>query len=71
MANHMAEVAKMLGVELGEEFIVHTQDDRYMEVMIDKDDIHVLNEPDYWEGFSVKICLHNLLNGQYSIKRKP
>ena len=68
--NYMSEVAKMLGVELGEEFYIKEQPD--MKCTLYNDGLYVYPVAD-------KICslpscaqtLHSLLTGQISIKRKP
>lgn len=64
MANHMAEVAKMLGIELGEPFMVGDYKYHFTEKGLCYNDV-----PD-----SEKSCvwvLYYLLNGTYTIKRKP
>lgn len=74
MANHMAEVAKMLGVELGEEFEIEfpapstistTAVFKENEFRIVKTDAYIMTP--YW-NYSV---LHSLLVGILTIKRKP
>lgn len=71
MANYMEDVARILGVKLGEEFIVHTQDNKCIDVMITEDDMRVLSGPDFWRAHNQSVCLRNLLNGKFSITRKP
>lgn len=64
MANHMAEVAKMLGVELGEEFEIGPYNAKYV----------LSDDGVYSVGGSKSVCtiaLNNLLNGEWIIKRKP
>ena len=72
--NHMAEIAKMLGVELGEEFEIEFPDPSTMsttavfnenEFRIVKTDAYIVTP--YWK-YSV---LHSLLVGSLTIKRKP
>ena len=72
--NHMAEVAKMLGVELGEEFEIEfpapstistTAVFKENEFRIVKTDAYIMTP--YW-NYSV---LHSLLVGNLIIKRKP
>lgn len=60
MANHMAEVAKMLGVELGEEFECN---DGYQYVFTDNRLMSVTSD--------VSEMLINLLTGSLIIKHKP
>lgn len=70
MANHMAEVAKMLGVELGEEFEVS----RYPSVdcTIKEGGLYIRGK-DTQNDFSTygDVILINLLRGELTIKRKP
>lgn len=65
--NHMDEVAKMLGVELGEEFQISGQskDDRYF---IDNDGLNLRygGQDCYAQGL-----LGELLNGKKEIVRRP
>lgn len=74
MANYMAEVAKMLGVELGEEFEIEfpapstvsmTAVFKENEFRIVKTDAYIMTP--YW-NYSV---LHSLLVGSLIIKHKP
>lgn len=70
MANHMAEVAKMLGVELGEEFAV--LEDSSKEFRITANGIEVYDVGLWWAGLeNASFVLEKLLSGFYSIKRKP
>lgn len=68
--NHMAEVAKMLGVELGEEFEVS----RYPSVdcTIKEGGLYIRGK-DTQNDFSTygDVILINLLRGELTIKRKP
>ena len=67
MANHMAEVAKMLGVELGEEF----ECSNGYKYILKEDGII---EPKYKDSFSTNTfspALVALLNGEMVIKHKP
>ena len=70
MANHMAEVAKMLGVELGEEFEVSVYSSR--KCKITESGISVYDDDIWKSGMpSASFILENLLAGRYTIKRKP
>lgn len=71
MANHMKEVTKILGVELGKRFIVNVQDNKYLDAMINEDGMCVLNGPEVWKKHNATVCLHKLLKGELSIKRTP
>ena len=63
MANYMAEVAKMLGVELGERFnITNCRGDYYFT------DSDFKRDGDELAFYST---LYSILNGTYTIKRKP
>ena len=70
MANYMSEVAKMLGVELGEEFYIKEMQD--IKCVMYKDGLHTLPLHDCIctlpHGSST---LTNLLAGNVSIKRIP
>ena len=63
MANYMAEVAKMLGVELGEKFYVGPYNLTY--VLLD-DGVHNVSS-----GLLCPDSLTDLLSGKWIIKRKP
>ena len=68
MANHMAEVAKMFGVELGERFKLVDADFQYaFDYYLSEDGIKIDKEG--------TVCnqdlLKDLICGEYSIKRKP
>lgn len=67
MANHMAEVAKMLGVELGEEFECSN---RYKYVLRE-DGIIESKYRDRLSADTFSPTLVALLNGELTIKRKP
>lgn len=63
MINHMPEVAKMLGVEIGEEFYIGPYNATY-----------VIREDGLYSTSSEALCsdiLIKLLNGIWAIKRKP
>lgn len=63
MANYMAEVAKMLGVNICEEFEIKGYSSKYMFIndgMIDAE-----------SGFACDATLWKLLIGEVTIKRKP
>ena len=67
--NCMAAVAKLLGVELGEEFIIENKD-RKETVVLAADGFHVIQpnnvlSPDHGKLFS------KVLQGLYEIKQKP
>ena len=69
MANHMAEVAKMLVVELGEEFgIDYAADVTTLSAKITDTGFHIINSnsPEFSGLF-----LNLLLSGQLEIKRSP
>lgn len=71
MANHMAEVAKMLGVELGEEFEVQITDLECLTAMINEQDVYVPKCEGYYLEYNKSIILRNLIRGKYTIKLKP
>lgn len=64
--NHMAEVAKMLGVELGEEFIVDKGSNHLEECRIAKTGLHDVRT-------SGRCCemLTEILTGEYEIIKLP
>jgi hypothetical protein len=73
MANYMAEVAKLLGVEIGEEFelVFPPPSTCHATVMLTTDGVRVINT-DVYDVFNFKIyLLEHLLKGSYTIKRKP
>ena len=63
MANYMAEVAKLLGVELGECFEVYKCDGVYF---LENSGLYEIPS-----GFTAENVLIKLLSGEYHIKRKP
>lgn len=67
--NCMAAVAKMLGVELGEEFIIQNQD-RKETVVIALDGLHVI-QPNNVLGPDHSKLLSKVLQGLYEVKKKP
>ena len=69
MANHMSEVAKMLGVELGEEFMCSNG---YEYILKDNGIIEsrYSNDARFCESI-FSATLNDLLNGKLTIKRKP
>ena len=69
MANLMAEVAKMLGVELGEEFIIENAD-RKETVVLAMDGFHVI-QPNNVVGPDHGKLLSKVLQGLYEIKKIP
>lgn len=71
MANHMAEVAKILGVELGEEFEVQTTDLGCLTATINEQDIYVPKCEGYYPEYNKSIILRNLIRGKYTIESKP
>lgn len=67
--NYMAAVAKMLGMELGEEFIIENQD-RKETVVISLDGFHVI-QPNNVLGPDHGKLLSKVLQGLYEVKKKP
>ena len=68
MANHMEEVAKMLGVELGERFKLVDADFQYaFDYYLSEDGIKIDKEGTVCK----QDLLKDLICGEYSIKRKP
>ena len=67
--NLMPEVAKMLGVELGEEFIIANAD-RKETVVIAMDGFHVIQPNDILGPDHGKL-LSKVLQGLYEVKKKP
>ena len=65
----MAAVAKMLGVELGEEFIIQNAD-RKETVVLGMDGFHVI-QPNNVLGPDHGKLLSKLLQGLYEVKKKP
>lgn len=73
MCNYMEQVAKILGVELNEEFevVIPQNTTCYMNAKFTKDGL-VIIEHNIANDFNLKhYTLQALLTGAYSIKRKP
>lgn len=72
MANHMAEVAKMLGVELGERFTIIDLDGEIMgTAIIDECGFKLIEYNVNYTNSWYQYALEDLLTGKYIIKRKP
>lgn len=72
MANHMAEIAKMLGVELGEKFTIEDSDGEIMgTAVIEESGFKLLEYNVNYTNSWFQYTLENLLTGKYAIKRKP
>ena len=70
MAKHLLpQVAKLLGVEIGEEFIIKNSD-RKETVVLGMDGLHVV-QPNNVLGPNHYQLLVNVLQGLYEIKKKP
>ena len=67
--NCMAAIAKMLGVELGEEFIIENKD-RKETVVLAMDGFHVI-QPNNVVGPDHGELLSKVLQGLYELKKKP
>lgn len=72
MANYMADVAKLLGVEIGEEFEIQFDSPYHASAMFTDDGFKIVytdvNVPiSYWPY----AILHSLIRGDLAIKRKP
>lgn len=67
--NLMPDVAKLLGVELGEEFIIENKD-RKETVVLAADGFHVIQPNDVLGPDHGKL-LSKVLQGLYEIKKKP
>lgn len=67
--NCMAAVAKLLGVELGEEFIIENAD-RKETVVLAADGFHVI-QPNDVVGPDHGKLLSKVLQGLYEVKKKP
>lgn len=67
--NCMAAVAKMLGVELGEEFIIENAD-RKETVVLAADGFHVI-QPNNVVGPDYGKLLSKVLQGLFEVKKKP
>ena len=68
MANLMPEVAKMLGVELGEKFIIENAEHN-LQVVLVADGLHVTK--DDFLGSSNSKLLQNVLCGLFGVKKLP
>lgn len=67
--NLMPDVAKLLGVELGEEFIIENKD-RKETVVLAADGFHVI-QPNNAVGPDHSKLLSKVLQGFYEVKKKP
>ena len=69
MANYMEQVAKMLGVELNEEFEIVFPNNLncHATALINSERLYNIANQDFWQISA----LTHLLNGSYTIKRKP
>ena len=67
--NFMPEIAKMLGVELGEEFIIENKD-RKETVVLAADGLHVI-QPNNILGPDHGKLLSKVLQGLYEVKKLP
>ena len=67
--NFMPEVAKLLGVELGEEFIIENKD-RKETVVLAMDGFHVI-QPNNVAGVDNGKLLSKVLQGLYAVKKIP
>ena len=69
MANYMAEVAKLLGVELEEEFQICGNGEAI--VKLTKDGLEIVTMLGKLIDNANEVCLARILTGKYTIKRKP
>ena len=69
MNNLMSEVAKMLGVEIGEEFIIENKDSKET-VVLAADGFHVIQPNDVLGADHSKL-FSRVLQGLYKVKKKP
>lgn len=69
MANHMAEVAKLLGVELGEKFEISNNGKAI--VKLTENGLEIVTILGKLIDNAECICLTKLLTGKYEIKRGP
>lgn len=67
--NLIPEIARMLGVEIGEEFIIENAD-RKKTVVLAADGFHVI-KPNYILGPDHGKLLSKVLQGLYEVKKKP
>ena len=70
MANHMAEVAKMLGVELGERFIIHNNNGRFDSYYYFTTE-GVFSDCSFGRVRLTPDALQKLICGEYTIQRNP
>ena len=72
MVNHMPEVAKMLGVEIGEKFTFEYSDGEMMgTAVIEESGFKLLEYNANYTNSWFQHTLENLLTGKYTIKCKP
>lgn len=69
MANYMAEVAKLLGVEIGEEFQICGNGEAT--VKLTEDGLKIVTILGPLIDNANEVCLTKLITGKYTIKRKP
>ena len=69
MANYMAEVAKMLGVKIGEEFEICSNGE--CTVKLTEDGLEIVTMLGKLIDHANEVCLTRLITGKYNIKRKP
>ena len=69
MANYMADVARLLGVELDEEFQICGN--KEATVKLTKDGLEIVTILGKLIDNANEVCLARLLAGKYTIKRKP
>lgn len=71
MTNHMSEVAKMLGVELGEIFEIQIDENKTFQFRFTENGLQCFNGKMWDEDIVAMTCLNLLLVGKYTIKHKP
>ena len=71
MENHMPEIAKMLGVELGEIFEIQIDENKTFQFRFTENGLQCFNGKMWDEDVVAMTCLNLLLVGKYAIKRKP
>lgn len=69
--NYMPEVAKMLGVELGEIFEIQIDENKTFQFRFTESGFQCFNGKMWDEDTIAVACLNLLLVGKYTIKRKP
>jgi hypothetical protein len=69
MTNYMAEVARLLGVELGEEFQICGNGETT--VKLTEDGLEIVTILGKLIDHANEVCLTKLITGKYAIKRKP